>query len=157
MINPTKLMSSRSHRHGMLDHGCCMRVAQLARSTPESVGVVITSTWRLTHSLDQIDGIFRRNGLRLNIVGKTPDSTKFLSRSRGLEIKQYLSKHDTRGYVILDDDEFDIRDHFPEHRFVHVDHFHGFSDAHYPKASMAINVDFDPDELKTIDEVNNGQ
>ena len=65
--------------------------------------IVISSTWRLSHSLDKFKEMF-------TIYGWTDvpiiDKTKSL-KNRGLEVNEWLSRHkDVESFVILDDNNW---------------------------------------------------
>lgn len=73
----------------------------------DDVKIVISSTWRRVFEyrfpgsgLVNLVSLLRERGLRGEIVGATP----ILSRSRGQEIRAWLSQHpEVEDYVILDD------------------------------------------------------
>ena len=69
--------------------------------------IVITSSWRIGHSLDDIKKALYRSGLdrKIKIIG----ATKVLGR-RDAEILQWISSHYCDRYVVLDDDDFDLAD-----------------------------------------------
>lgn len=71
--------------------------------------VVISSTWRLLHSLQWLRRTLRRKGLRTpKILGVTPDfaSGRRYRHERGLEIAHWIDTRapNVEGIVILDDD-----------------------------------------------------
>jgi len=90
-----------------------------------SAKIVVSSTWRLGHSLDQLRDILVRSGLkdRGTIIGKTPDFSRIErharptpdgSFKRGHEIQAWLSNFDhcrddapadVEHFAIVDDDE----------------------------------------------------
>ena len=69
---------------------------------------VITSTWRLAHSKEQLQLIFRDQGVEPDIFDYTPHIDQ---ADRGLEIKKFLEENHCRGYVVIDDRVHDIEPH----------------------------------------------
>jgi hypothetical protein len=69
-----------------------------------NIDIVISSTWRLLHSLDDIRSILERNGFLFSecII----DSTPRIKGHRGLEIDKWLKENgnNVNDFVILDDD-----------------------------------------------------
>jgi hypothetical protein len=69
--------------------------------------IVVSSSWRNCSLLDTLKK--RLNDFSMSIYGKTKDIGE-----RGLEIKEWLDNHnDIESFVILDDEVFDIKEHFP--------------------------------------------
>ena len=85
--------------------------------------IVITSTWRLKHSLEELKQIFRDNGISTEIVGTTG-----IGIDRGEEIEQYISDNEIENYVVIDDQVNDILKHIPKERVIKVDPLIGFED-----------------------------
>lgn len=69
---------------------------------------VITSTWRLAHSKEQLQHIFREQGVEPDIFDYTPHIDQ---ADRGLEIKKFLEENTCDGYVVIDDRVHDIAPH----------------------------------------------
>lgn len=77
----------------------------------EVVAVVLSSTWRMSKTVEEINNIFKKVGSTFKILDKTPVSQH---RFRGLEIKDWLSQnsvnlfgfqeHRFHRYAIIDDD-----------------------------------------------------
>lgn len=65
--------------------------------------VVISSTWRLFHTLPHIETLLTAEGFEGEVIGKTPD---LRGRPRGEEIQAWLETTDVdvERFVILDDD-----------------------------------------------------
>ena len=69
---------------------------------------VITSTWRLNHSISELQAIFYEQGIEAKIFDYTP----FIDQAdRGLEIKSWLNENNCENFVILDDRIHDITPH----------------------------------------------
>lgn len=85
--------------------------------------IVVTSTWRVKHSLEELKQIFRDNGISTEIVGTTG-----IGIDRGEEIEQYISDNEIENYVVIDDQVNDILKHIPKERVINVDPLIGFED-----------------------------
>jgi hypothetical protein len=69
---------------------------------------VITSTWRINHSISELQAIFDEQGIEVKIFDYTP----FIDQAdRGLEIKYWLNENICENFVILDDRIHDITPH----------------------------------------------
>ena len=66
---------------------------------------VITSTWRVKHSISELGKIFQHYGIFTKIYDYTPIIT---SEGRGGEIENWLKDNQTDNYIILDDNIRDI-------------------------------------------------
>lgn len=65
--------------------------------------IVVTSTWRLAMSVEQLQDLITRSGFlkEIKVIGKTP----VLHQQRGYEIQQWIKdNHFTGKFIILDDD-----------------------------------------------------
>src|SRR5258708_3844439 len=77
-------------------------VARLNRIVDASAAkIVVSSSWRLGHSVEELQQILEERGFRGEVVGRTPD----LNIVRGLEILAWLSAQAEvpESYCILDD------------------------------------------------------
>lgn len=109
----------QDHEH--LADGCafeCFALRNLEAicdAFPEA-SIVISSTWRLGKTVEQLQSIFRNRGFKYpeRIIDKTPrlfysdkDGEKH-SCPRGVEVEHWLKTHldydEPRAYVIIDDD-----------------------------------------------------
>jgi hypothetical protein len=71
--------------------------------------VVITSTWRTNHTIEQLQKIFTEQGIEIPIYDYTPHLDQ---EDRGLEIRQWLMENvDCIDWVIIDDKTSDIEPH----------------------------------------------
>ena len=69
--------------------------------------LVITSTWRLFHSLEELQGIFKKQGIRGEIISTTTIEKPATEEDipRGKKILDWIEQHeDIEQYVIIDDD-----------------------------------------------------
>lgn len=85
--------------YGDIDPSKIKLLNSLVRQVP-SIEFVISSTWRMLFSLDELKTMFKTLGFEGEIVGVTPVGDSI----RGLEIRDYLNNNECDGYVIVDDD-----------------------------------------------------
>lgn len=69
---------------------------------------VITSTWRIAHSKEQLQKIFAEQGIEAEIFAYTPHIDQ---ADRGIEIKEFLKENHCDAYVVIDDRVHDIEPH----------------------------------------------
>ena len=69
---------------------------------------VITSTWRLNHTISELQKIFIEQGIESIIYDYTPHIDQ---SDRGLEIKSWLNNNKCDNWVIIDDKTSDIEPH----------------------------------------------
>ena len=86
---------------GLIDPACVACLNRLLEQTGASV--VVSSSWRKTHALDEIAMMLSARGFRGQIIGATPSNE---TMSRGLEIAAWLTEHtdNNLAYVVLDDE-----------------------------------------------------
>ncbi len=91
---------SRRPIHNMIDHDCVARLNRLLEIS--GADVVISSSWRIPHSVEAIDSALTFKGFRGNIIGATPHNMP----PRGREIQRFMIDRDRSvdHLVILDDD-----------------------------------------------------
>ena len=66
---------------------------------------VITSSWRVKHTIKELERIFQYQGIFTSIYDYTPIIT---SEGRGGEIESWLKDNQCDNYIILDDNTRDI-------------------------------------------------
>lgn len=88
--------------------------------------VVITSTWRVQHSLEDLRNIFKIRGFRGEIIDKTN-----IIGNRGEEIQEWLDTHPVNKYVVIDDSVKDILIHINPKRVVKIESNIGLNDTHF--------------------------
>ena len=86
--------------------------------------IVVTSTGRTKHGLEQLRRIFRESGISAEVAGTTGIGT-----SRGEEIEQWILENGVSSYVVIDDQVKDILTCIPKERVIKVDPAIGFDDA----------------------------
>lgn len=81
------------------DRDCVARLNHVLRET--GADVVVSSSWRLHHSIPELQGMLDRSGFE----GKVIDVTPQLGTTRGFEVYTWLRNHpEVTAYVVLDDD-----------------------------------------------------
>lgn len=113
---------------------------QLLNNLVEDTGaqVVLSSSWRMKFSVEEMNEILGRRDATFKIVAATPLS-RHMSRSlRGLEVQEYLDELDEQpeSFVILDD-----MDEFPKHRkyFIHTKERVGLTSEDIFRATAILN------------------
>lgn len=68
--------------------------------------VVISSTWRISMSLEQLQDLLINSGFNssIKVIGVTP----ILHQQRGLEIQQWIDENNFNGKFIIIDDDSDM-------------------------------------------------
>lgn len=80
----------------------CASNLQYILDKASDVKIVISSTWRKLHTLNELSNILDSYGVKARIIGKTPIT---FGGDRGREIRQWLEENpNVTQYVILDDD-----------------------------------------------------
>lgn len=130
--------SLRENHNGRdFDKTCLEFFNKLVSETKSKI--VISSTWRLIHSLEFLKKHFKDQGFLFpeNIIGTT---TKEYA-DRGLQVHQWLEdnkellwKHDGHSYIVIDDDTKDILPHVQDHLFIHTNMEDGFQERHLKQA-----------------------
>jgi hypothetical protein len=143
-------------------------VARLNELTEKTgAKIVLSSTWRIGRTYEQIQSIFDMVGIKGELVGATPsmqtkrpyEDKEGYTTPRGCEIdwwlkiegkfqrinwsrekqQEYIDKAIVKNYVILDDDS-DMLFGQREH-FVHTPFMHGLMDKHAEKCIEILNKD----------------
>jgi hypothetical protein len=69
----------------------------------DDVKVVISSSWRIGRSFDELITILRDNDINGEIIDTTPEMSGKVGATRSGEIQAWLNNHDIDNFVILDD------------------------------------------------------
>lgn len=99
-----------------IDPNCVSQLNTLIEET--GAKIVISSSWRITHSKKEIREALAEHGFKGSIIGytETLDVWGNGPAPRGVEIKSFLQKNNRiKNYVILDDESdmlFDQRNNF---------------------------------------------
>lgn len=111
--------------------------------------VVVTSTWRLGRTIDELQEILTRNGFTGEVIDKTKDlriGNDGDSILRGNEILQWIKSHpeiigcyysDYKNYVIFDDDSDML--YWQRNNFIHIDPYVGLTPTDVYKAQKILN------------------
>lgn len=97
--------------------------------------IILSSSWRLGEIPTEIVNV-RLSEYGLQIKDKTPN----LFGERGIEIEKYLSEHnDYVDMIILDDEDFDIKDKYPKN-IIKTDYKYGFNKDSLERALKYFNL-----------------
>lgn len=91
------------------NQGCVKVLNEILEETDAQI--VLSSDWKLHWDLEELDKIFKFNGViksPITVTGSHPVSFGNLEKNRVNEIKKYREKHDVGEYVIIDDLHMDI-------------------------------------------------
>lgn len=90
--------------------------------------VVITSTWRLHYTLEELRKVFRERGFIGQIIGTTGTFG-----TRGEEIVDWLNDHVVKNFVVIDDNVKDIVIRIPDCKVVKCHPNYGLNDEIFDK------------------------
>ena len=96
--------------------------------------IVITSTWRLNHTKEQLNTIFKQQGINFEIYDFTPHIDQ---ADRGIEIKEWLKNNAVDNFVIIDDKTSDIEPHI--NNVVKCRSWIGLSQDEYKEIEIILN------------------
>lgn len=113
------------------DEKAVARLQRLVEATDAKI--VISSTWRLLHSLSDIRGLLDKHGFKGNVIDKTP---RIPDGVRGGEIQSWLEGKNVDSFVILDDDD-DMEPLMD--KLVQTDFESGLQDEHVERAVEMLN------------------
>lgn len=96
----------------MLDERAIVQLKKIIEAT--NAEIVLSSSWRwYKNTRDKVHHQLRLKGI--DFVDTTPRETD-ITMSRGAEIKEWLNNHpEVEKFVILDDDELQIKEYLPYH------------------------------------------
>lgn len=94
---------------------------------------VITSTWRINHTKEQLQKIFIEQGIDVEIYDYTPLIDQ---ADRGVEINAWLSNNEVDNFVIIDDKTSDIERHIGN--VVKVRSWIGLTQEEYDEVMMVL-------------------
>ncbi len=92
--------------------------------------IVVSSTWRLFHSLEELQNIFIKQGIKGNVISTTSIEKATVEEDipRGQKIADWLKQHSKiTQYVIIDDDVQADCIQFHPHNCVETSYKRGFS------------------------------
>lgn len=123
------------------DRNALKNIHELSRE--KNVRFVISSTWRIGRTADQLRKLFTMKGMCLPIIDRTPANNLDLN-GRGEEIQFWLNKasidkqFEVESYVVIDDSCYDIESRHPNN-FVQTNFKDGFNDAALKLAKEILN------------------
>lgn len=140
----TRNKSGGSRAMDHLDRKAVRRLNTITNMT--GAKVVVSSTWRLLRTLDELKFSLSKAGFIGDIIGMTPDLLDAPKEDRrGLEILSWLKSNEIFGvtsFVVLDDDSFDLGP--VKDRLVKTKFASGLQDEHVGQA-IALLGDKDAD------------
>jgi len=86
-------------RYGELDRGCIQVLNDIVKLA--GADVVVSSTWRYSKTVAQLQQMLEAEGFAGRVLDKTPTGAP--GADRGEEIAAWLAEHDVGGCVIIDD------------------------------------------------------
>lgn len=123
------------------DRNALKNIHELSRE--KNVRFVISSTWRIGRTADQLKKLFTMKGMCIPIIDRTPANNLDLD-GRGAEIQFWLNKasidkqFEVESYVVIDDDCYDIESLHPNN-FVQTNFKDGFNDPALKLAKEILN------------------
>ena len=127
---PGELVLSQAYLDNPLETAHVERLEQLVQRT--GARVVISSSWRLRLTLDELRGALEARGFTGEVIGTTP---RLRTGIRAHEISAWLLLHpEVTTFAILDDEP----DAELDGRLVHTDPEHGFTDADLQRALLLL-------------------
>ncbi len=93
--------------HFPVDTECVNELNRITDKTKAKI--VVSSSWRIRHTLGELIKLLKSKGITGDIVGRTPNIEEGL---RGKEIIQWLRENDIQIYncIAIDDDSFDMNE-----------------------------------------------
>lgn len=70
--------------------------------------VVVTSTWRIGRTVDELESLLKSWGYRGSVLDKTKNGDG--DEDRGYDIRNWLSRHEVESFVVIDDDRTDLEE-----------------------------------------------
>lgn len=119
----------QQQRGDAIDRGMVERVNQIIRAT--DCKIVVSSTWRLLHSMGQLKAMLRLHGMIDVVIDRTPDLVDD-THNRGDEIEAWLKGHPEVSQFVILDDESDMSDVI--NHLVQTSFKTGLQDEHVVKA-----------------------
>ena len=122
-----------SMKYWPFDRNCISNIHKLQLYFHEQgyiVNYVISSTWRIGRTIEELKDLFNLKGLYLtNIIGKT-DRVRLHDSPRGKEILQWLKDNDKENsiYMVIDDDiNYDIIQYIDKKHCIKTEFKNGFN------------------------------
>ena len=105
VLNSDDYIDRAKNEQGIEQHIDIEKVTLLKKAINETnAQIVLTSSWKNSKDITSLRELFTKYEIYFDV-------TPFINWERGLEIKQWLSKHkDVEDYIILDDEIYDSFD-----------------------------------------------
>lgn len=131
--NQIHLVPSNKHEDLEFDPSAIMNLKLVLTETKAKI--VISSTWRLGRSIDELNELFKHYEINDVIIGKTPVLERTTYGERGLEIQSWIDnnrdKYKIGSFIIIDDDN--DMNHLID-RLIYVDRYYGLREVDARKA-----------------------
>jgi hypothetical protein len=143
------VLNSEQHVHEMgnewdgnqIDPKAVARLNKITDATDALI--VVSSSWRLDHSLQALRWVLSSNGVKAHILGVTGDNRLDRSDQIWDWIDAAQKKSNIEAYVILDDDRLESKrdnsDPVIDQHFVRTSWFDGLQDRHIDRAINILN------------------
>lgn len=126
VLNSDKFYKSDSSKSDDLDRSAIEKLNQIIAQT--NAKVVVSSTWRIMHTQDEIQMMLSRNGFQGEVIDTTDNLIK-KGMDRGDEIHQWIENHSNiESFVVIDDFNFPNFDKWFPWRFIQTDWKTGISE-----------------------------
>lgn len=103
----------------LLDLECCEVLDTLCQKI--SAGIVISSTWRRSHTYEEFKKIFADVGITAPLLGRTRKD-RGTGDPRGLQIRAWMDDMEYKGpYLVIDDEVCDIRPYITPNHILYVE------------------------------------
>lgn len=121
----------------VFDKACVKNLNTLCDRTGASI--VVSSSWRRGRSVQQLQVLFAREGVKAPVIDKTPED----GQERGKQILQWIDeqKEEVVSYVVLDDDSWDIHPYITNYVHLANGMETGLRMEHVHKAVEILNVE----------------
>jgi hypothetical protein len=104
-----------------LDEIAIQRLNKIIENT--KINIVLSSTWRL-FQINEVINSLKYKGFKYDIEYVTT----FIPMDRGLQILKFIKNNNVKDYIVIDDDDFDIKAYIPTENFVHTSFKYGLTD-----------------------------
>jgi len=161
LLSQKWLREQKGKKHKILTKSAVSALQHIIKQTKAKI--VISSTWRLNNSLDDIVSMFNENGIYADFIGVTKQLNFSNSNDnvpRGCEIHQWLSDNKSllgckiqsfKKYIILDDDSDML--YWQRNNFIRVDSEVGLTKVQAEKAIAILNATLIEQQMSTLDKV----
>ncbi len=132
---------NRTHWSSMIDPLAVKRLNDIVART--GAKVVISSSWRALHSVDEIRSFLNERGFIGEVVGRTPTHREYvgdpLTDDRGHYIQQWINENKFDGDFVIIDDDRDVEPY--RDRWVHTTWERGLEQKHVVEAMDLFGVE----------------